>query len=169
MTPTHATTGAPRIRPATADDAAVLAALFNAINSLDGAGPVVRMTADVVRRDLLGAEPLALLLVGCLDGPVVGFATAHRLYDSTRAAPCLMLNDLYVAPEARRRGVARALMARLSAIALESHAACLWWGVDQGDEEASAFYAALGATPEEVFTGHILDHAAMQALAREAA
>jgi GNAT superfamily N-acetyltransferase len=159
----------PVVRAAEAGDAAVVAELFNAINSLDAGGPLVPMTAETVRRDLLGPDPLAVLRVAELDGAVVGFATAHRLYDSIRAAPCLMLNDLYVAPAARRRGAGRALMAHLAAIARDWDAACLWWGVDQGDDEARAFYAALGAREEEVFTGHLLDRDAMARLAATAA
>ena len=102
-----------RVRPARLEEAEAVAALFNAINSMDGPPPLVPMTAETVRRDLLGADPRAALLVAELDGALVGFVTGNAIYDSARSADAWLLNDLYVAPEARRRGAGRALVAQL--------------------------------------------------------
>ena len=158
----------PRIRAAGPADAATVAGLINAINSLDGATPAMPMTAEVVARDLLGAAPKAWLRVAELDGEVVGFATAGAIYDAERQAEALMLLDLYVVPAARRRGAARALMAALAAEAVRRGAGCLWWGVDEGDDEATAFYRAIGAVTEGRFSGEILEGAALARLAAEA-
>lgn len=154
------------IRPAVAADAAAVAALINAINSLDG--PLPRpMTATVVNRDLLGPQPRALLRVAELDGRVIGFATANFIYDAARQADALMLLDLYVEPAFRRRGAARALMAALAAQAERLGAGCLWWGVDEGDDEATLFYRAIGAVSEGAFSGEILEGDALRRLATE--
>ena len=144
-----------------------MAALFTALNTMDGPPPPVEMTADAVRRDLLGAEPRAVLLVAELGGALVGFATGNAVYDSVRAADAFFLNDLYVAPEARRRGAGRALVARLAAVARGRGARCLWWGVDLGDDEALRFYEALGAEDEGGFVGRILVGPAFEALASQ--
>lgn len=153
------------VRPARAEDAPAVAELFNAINSMDGPRPPVWMTAETVRRDLLGASPRAALLVAEVDGRLAGFVTGNAVYDSMRAADAFFLNDLYVAPEARRRGAGRALVARLAALAKERGALCLWWGVDLGDDEALRFYDALGAEDEGQFFGRILVGPAFEALA----
>jgi ribosomal protein S18 acetylase RimI-like enzyme len=159
----------PRIRAAEARDAEVVAALVNAINSLDGGAPAMPMTPEVVRRDLLGPRPKALLRLAELDGAVVGFATAGFIYDAERAADALMLLDLYVVPEARRRGAARALMAALATEAKRHGAGCLWWGVDEGDDEATLFYRAIGARSEGRFSGELLEGDALDRLAAEGA
>ena len=99
------------IRLAEDGDADAVAALINAINSLDGPAPALPMTADVVRRDLIGARARAKLLVAVHDGRVVGFATAGAIYDAERQADALMLLDLYVMPGSRRRGLARQVQA----------------------------------------------------------
>jgi ribosomal protein S18 acetylase RimI-like enzyme len=156
-----------RIRGAEARDAEAVAALINAINSLGGMTPQVPMTPVVVRRDLLGAQPKALLHVAELDGAVVGFATAGFIYDASRCADAMMLLDLYVAPQARRRGAARALMASLATVAQRHGAGCLWWGVDEGDDDALGFYRAIGAESEGRFGGEILEGAALGRLAGE--
>jgi ribosomal protein S18 acetylase RimI-like enzyme len=153
------------IRPARPADAAAVAALINAINSLDG--PVeLPMTPAVVRRDLLGDRPKALLRVAEAGGRITGFATAGLIYDAERAAFAMMLLDLYVEPAFRRRGHARALMAALAAEALREGAGCLWWGVDEGDDEAMLFYRSIGARSEGMFSGEIIEGTALAALAR---
>jgi GNAT superfamily N-acetyltransferase len=157
------------IRPARAEEAEAVAALFNAINTLDGGAPAVPMTAEILRRDLLGPHPRAVLLVAEHDGAVAGFATGGLVYDAERAADAMMLLDLYVAPAARRRGLGRALVAGLAAEARRRGAACLWWGVDAGDEEAMLFYQAIGAEGEGPFTGMILAGPAYGRLAAEGA
>ncbi|BDG71103.1 GNAT family N-acetyltransferase [Roseomonas fluvialis] len=152
-------------RPAEADD---VAAMFNAINSLDGPGPVVPMTGAHVRHHLLGPNPLSMLRVAEADGVLAGFVTGNIVFDSTRAAGGCIVVDLFVRPEFRRRGIARALMAALAAETRAAGAVCLWWGVDDGDDEASAFYDSIGAVIEEHFTGRLLAGAAYDTLAAEA-
>jgi GNAT superfamily N-acetyltransferase len=99
---------------------------------------------------------------------VAGFATAGLIYDAERCAWALMLLDLFVAPEHRRNGLARGLMAALAAEALRQGAGCLWWGVDEGDDAATLFYRSIGARSEGRFSGEVLERAAMIRLAAEA-
>jgi GNAT superfamily N-acetyltransferase len=155
------------IRAAGPDDAPAVAALVNAINSLGDRPPEMPMTASAVLRDLIGPQAKAILRVAEHEGRVAGFATAGLVYDGSRSAWALMLLDLYVAPEARRRGLARGLMASLAAEALRHDAGCLWWGVDEGDDEATLFYRAIGAVSEGWFSGEVLLGAAMRTLAGE--
>jgi ribosomal protein S18 acetylase RimI-like enzyme len=154
-------------RPATPADAAALAALINALNSLDGPPPMP-MTPEVAMRDLLGPGARAWLRLAELDGQVIGFATATAIYEARRQSDIMMLLDLYVAPEARRRGAARALMAALAAEAQARGASALWWGVDEGDDEAILFYRAIGAESEGRFSGEILEGDALARLAAAA-
>lgn len=153
------------VRPARPEEAGTVAELFNGINSIGRDAPPVTMTAEHVRRHLLGADPWAVLLVGELDEVVAGFVTASPTYDSERAAGCFIIVDLYVAPAARRHGLGRALMAGMAAEARRRGAGCLWWGVDDGDDEAFAFYRAIGAEAAEHFTGMILIDRAFTVLA----
>ena len=108
----------------------------------------------------------AALVTGGASG--IGFATATAIYEAMRQGDIMMLLDLYVAPEARRRGAARALMAALAAEARARAASALWWGVDEGDDEAILFYRAIGAISEGGFSGEILEGMALARLAAEA-
>lgn len=153
-----------RVRAAGPGDAAMVAELINAINSLDGP-PARPMTEAVALRDLVGPTPRAWLRLAEDAGRVVGFATASPIYDAERQADAMMLLDLYTLPEARRRGAARALMAELAREAVARGAGCLWWGVDEGDDEATAFYRAIGAVSEGRFSGEIIEGPALARLA----
>jgi ribosomal protein S18 acetylase RimI-like enzyme len=155
------------IRQARDVDAAAVAALINAINEL-GPGAAERMTPAIVLRDLICTQPKALLRVAEDTGRVVGFATAGLIYDAERCAFAMMLLDLYVEPAFRRRGHARALMADLAAEALRQGARCLWWGVDEGDDEATLFYRSIGARSEGMFSGELIEGAALTRLAEGA-
>ena len=156
------------IRPASIAEAEEVARLFNAINSLDGTPPLVTMTAAHVVQHLLGPGPWSVLRVAEAEGTLAGFVTASPVYDSERAAGGYIIVDLYVRPDFRRRGIGRALVAAMAAHARRAGAVCLWWGVDEGDDTATAFYNALGADAEGRFEGRILTGAACETLAAEA-
>ncbi|WP_237217032.1 GNAT family N-acetyltransferase [Falsiroseomonas oryziterrae] len=150
------------IRRAVAADAAPFAALLRALNEEPGLAPE-RITPERVRRDLI-EDPRAIVLVAEEAGEIVGLATAHPSYDSGHSRWGVFLNDLYVAPGSRRRGIARALV---GAVAREARAAgCdhLWWNADAGDDLAFRFHRSLGAEEAEV-TDFLLAGAAFDRLA----
>lgn len=153
------------IRPAEPREAETVAGLINAINSLDGPPPELRMTASVVLRDLICDRPRARLRVADFGAGPIAFATSAPLYDALRHADALFLLDLYTAPAHRRRGAARALLAELAAHAVATGAGCLFWGVDDGDDAALLFYRAIGSVSEGRFSGEILEGEALRALA----
>jgi hypothetical protein len=56
-------------------------------------------------------------------------------------------------------------MAALATEARASGVTAIWWGVDDGDDEAKSFYGVIGAVAEEHFTGMLLEGYALGALA----
>lgn len=136
------------IRQAVAADAAPIAALLRELNEEPGLRPD-RITPERVAHDLIG-DPRVLVLLAELAGEPVGVATAHPSYDSGHSRWGMFLNDLYVAPGARRRGIARALVAAVAAEARRQGGEFLWWNADAGDELALAFHRRLGAEEAEV-------------------
>ena len=127
-------------------DAVPFAALLRALNEEPGQHPD-RITADSVARDLL-ADARASVLVAEEGGMIVGLATGHPYYDSGTSAWGMVMNDLYVAPEARRRGLGRALVEAMARTSAAQGGAFLWWDADMGDALAQAFHRGIGAAEE---------------------
>ena len=122
-------------------------------------------TVEDTRRDGFGPAPHYGSLIAELDGRPVGLLTHFPSYSTYKGRPCLHVNDLYVAPEARERGVARRLMARACRLALERDCCRVELKVLETNT-ARDFYESIGmgATAEVAYT--IFDQA-LETLARE--
>lgn len=139
-----------RIAPATAADVDDLVALATEMDVFYGAvrpdSPQQR--AAEIGAALFGVPPAAFALLARDDADkVVGFAAYSFLWPALGLSTSLYLKELYVAGTARRAGVATALMRGLYTIAAERGCSRVEWTTDESNEQAKAFYTALGAKP----------------------
>jgi GNAT superfamily N-acetyltransferase len=95
--------------------------------------------------DAFGPRPRFELMVAELDGAVVAYAVSFITYSTFLARPTLFLEDIFVHPEARRRGVARALVESLRRRAADLGCGRFEWMVLDWNADALAFYEGLGA------------------------
>lgn len=153
------------IRRAEGRDAAPLAALLRALNTEPGLHPE-RITAQRVARDLI-ADARVTLLVAESDGLLQGFVSGHPYYDSGASRWGAIMNDLYVAPEARRRGLGRALLAALAEATAQEGGEFLWWDADEDDDLALAFHRGIGAQEDRTHN-FLIEGADFAALAEAA-
>jgi ribosomal protein S18 acetylase RimI-like enzyme len=139
----------PRIRPIGPDDRDAWQSLFTAYGVfyetdfppavLDGVWTWLMDAAHEV--SALVAE---IDEVDGVDGPtVVGFAHLRRLHDTFTAGPAWSLDDLYVAPEQRGAGIARALIAACEAAAHSAGGGTLRWITASGNSTAQRLYDAV--------------------------
>lgn len=131
-----------QIRRADIDDIARIAPLFDAYRSFYGQ-PSDLARADAFLRERLARGESALLLAE-RDGEALGFTHLYPLFSSVRTARVWLLNDLFVADGARRRGVARALLDAAAAFAREQGAAGLMLETGRNNGPARALYRAAG-------------------------
>jgi GNAT superfamily N-acetyltransferase len=103
-------------------------------------------TEDDLRRTLFGERPAANVLIARLNSTPVGFALFFQSYSTFLAKPGIYLEDLFVLPEHRGRGVGKALLVRLARIARERDCGRLEWSVLDWNAPAIEFYQRLGAT-----------------------
>ena len=153
------------LRPASANDAEAVFALLRALAEAVGEAEHFSCTVEDVHRDGFGPAPLYETLIAELDGAPVGVLTLFPTYSTYKGRPCLHVNDLYVEPEARQRGIARRLMARVCRMALERNCCRVELKVLQNNA-ARDFYETIGmgATAEVAYT---IRGDALQALAGE--
>ncbi|MBM3344730.1 MAG: GNAT family N-acetyltransferase [Betaproteobacteria bacterium] len=103
-------------------------------------------TALDLEAELFGARPVIEAIVALADGVPTGFALYFHNYSTFLARKGLYLEDLYVKPAFRRRGIGRALLVRLARIAVERGCGRFEWSVLDWNTPAIQFYEGLGAT-----------------------
>ena len=153
------------ISPAAPEDAALLLGFIRELAEYERLAHAVAATEEDLRRTLFGRDAYAHALIASLDGQPAGFAVYFFNYSTFLGRPGLYLEDLYVRPAARRRGVARRLLAHLAGIALERGCGRMEWAVLDWNERAIGFYVSLGASPNEEWTTYRLSSDALRRLA----
>ena len=117
-------------------DLDALAVLFDAYRGFYGQPSDVTRARDWLRTRMRVGE--SVVLVAEIDGAVAGFVQLYPMFSSVRTARTWILNDLFVAEAARRRGVARALLDAAAAFAREDGAAGISLETTRGNTAALA-------------------------------
>ncbi len=125
----------------------------------------VRTDKAMLGRHLFGARPMAEVLIAQEDRRAIGFALFFHNFSTFEGRPGLYLEDLFVAPDARGKGVGKALLKRLARLALERDCARLEWWVLDWNQPAIDFYRSIGARPMDEWTVQRVDGEALHALA----
>jgi GNAT superfamily N-acetyltransferase len=156
------------IRPATAVDLPLIAALIRDLAEFEKLASEVRFDEKVLGEKLFGPRPYAEVLIGEIDGEPQGFALFFHNFSTFEGRPGIYLEDLFVRPEARGSGLGKALLAELAALAVERDCARLEWWVLDWNEAAIGFYRKLGARPMDEWTVMRVDGTALAQLAAAA-
>jgi len=122
-------------------------------------------TEESIRASLFGPRPFAEVVLASSGSTPVGFALFFHNFSTFLGRPGLYLEDLFVLPEWRGRGVGRRLLTHLASIAVERGCGRMEWAVLDWNESAIGFYRRLGAQMLDDWricrlTGDALDRAA---------
>ena len=154
------------IVPATERDVPVILDLIRQFAEYERLSHVVTATEEQLRATLFGKRPFAETLLASYGGECVGFALYFTNYSTFLAKPGLYLEDLFVKPNARGKGVGRALLQRLAQIAVERGYGRMEWSVLDWNQPAIEFYKKLGAVPHDEWTIFRLTGDSLTRLAR---
>lgn len=132
------------IRPATVNDAGLLAALIRELAEYEKELDAVEITESQLVRDGFGPAPKFRALIAEWDQQPVGYAFFFDFY-STWTGPHLFLEDLFVRPQFRGKGIGRRLMAQVAEIARKEDCTAMRWEVLAWNQSAIGVYRALGA------------------------
>ena len=153
------------IRTATADDVPLIRDFIHDLAVYEKLESEAVATDADLRETLFGRRPAAEVLIGDLEGEAVGFALFFHNYSTFLGKAGLYLEDLFVRPAARGKGVGRALLSRLAALAVERGCGRFEWSVLDWNAPAIGFYESLGAEPMTGWTVYRLTGDALAALA----
>jgi GNAT superfamily N-acetyltransferase len=140
------------IREASEADLSVILEMIRGLAEYEKLSHSVTATDDALRRTLFGPKRGAEVLLADEDDTCQGFALFFPNYSTFLAKPGLYLEDLFVRPEARGRGIGLALLQRLAQIALERDYGRVEWAVLDWNEPAIGFYKRMGAVPLHEWT-----------------
>lgn len=121
-----------------------------------------------LQQSLFGARPAAEVLLAWHGENVVGFSVFFQNFSTFEGRPGVYIEDVFVEPEYRGRGIGRALFVRIAKIASERGCARLEWAVLDWNVRAVEFYRKMGAVAMDEWTVFRLNGAALNRLAEAA-
>ena len=139
------------IRPATPSDVPTILRFVRELAAFEREPDAVEATEASLHEALFGADPAAEAVIA-EDGEPLGFALFFHKFSTWTGRRGLYLEDLYVTPAARGRGVGSALLRHLAGIALDRRCARFEWAVLDWNADAIAFYRGVGAVGMEDWT-----------------
>jgi GNAT superfamily N-acetyltransferase len=133
------------IRPAAEADVPVLLSMIRELAEFERLAQEVEIGAELLRASLFGERPVATALLARAEDAVAGYAIYYRTFSTFVGRPGVFLEDIYVRPEFRRRGLGRALLEAVAKNCVELGGGRLEWNALHWNENALRFYRGLGA------------------------
>ena len=134
------------IRAAELRDVTAIVQLIRELAEFEHLTHLLQVTPEKLRPHLFGERAVVEALVAESAGDVVGFALFFTNFSTFLAQPGLYLEDLYVQPIQRGRGVGEALLSRVGRLAVERDYGRFEWSVLDWNANAIRFYERMGAT-----------------------
>ena len=154
-----------RILPATTADVSVILEMIRGLAEYEKLTHMMCATEEKLRETLFAVPPAADVLLAWHDEECAGFALFFPNYSTFLAKPGIYLEDLFVKPHLRGKGLGFALLKALAGIARERGCGRVEWAVLDWNEPSIAFYRKLGAAPLDDWTTFRLTGAALEELA----
>ena len=153
------------IRPAILADVPAILSFVRELAAFEREPDGVEATEPMLAAALFGERPAAEAVIAEADGVVAGFALFFHNFSTWTGRRGLYLEDLYVTPAARGRGVGKALLRHLAQVATTRGCARFEWSVLDWNADAIAFYRSVGAVGMEDWTVQRLSGEALVQLA----
>jgi GNAT superfamily N-acetyltransferase len=134
------------LRPAEPRDVDAIVDLIRGLAEFEKLTHLLEVTPDKLALHLFGPKPVVEAVVAERGGRVVAFALFFTNFSTFLARPGLYLEDLFVTPEERGRGIGAALLEHLARLAAARDYGRFEWSVLDWNEGAIRFYEGMGAT-----------------------
>jgi GNAT superfamily N-acetyltransferase len=154
------------IAPARPEDVPLILELITELAEYERLAHEVEATEPLLREALFSDAPVAHAVIARTEqGVPAGFALFFFSFSTFVGRPGLYLEDLFVRPEFRKRGLGRQLLAYLARVAVDRGCGRMEWSVLNWNEMAIRVYRAIGARPMDEWTVQRLTGQALANLA----
>lgn len=157
------------IRTATEADVSLLLEFIRAIAEYEKLLDQVTATEDSLRESLFGSRPVAEALLAEWENQPAAYAIYFHNFSTFTGRPGLYLEDIFVNPEFRQRGIGQKLLAHLAGIASERNCPRFEWVALDWNKNAINFYENLGAQQLAEWRLFRMETPAITAIAGESA
>jgi GNAT superfamily N-acetyltransferase len=154
-----------RIEPASERDVPLILKFIKGLAEYERLEHEVVATETSLRETLFGPRPAAEVVIGYGGREPAGFALYFQNYSTFLGRPGLYVEDLFVLPDWRGRGLGRKLLLHIVKLAVERGCGRVEWAVLDWNEPAIGFYRRIGAQAMEEWTVHRLTGDALRRLA----
>jgi GNAT superfamily N-acetyltransferase len=152
------------IRAARADEASLVLGFVRELADYEELSHEVDATEDMIESALFGPDPRLFCDIAEWDGVPVGFSLWFLNFSSFRGRHGIFLEDVFVRPAFRGRGIGKALLAALARRCVEKGWTRFEWSVLDWNAPSIAFYRSLGATLLDEWTICRMSGEALRAL-----
>jgi GNAT superfamily N-acetyltransferase len=152
------------LRMATVVDVPVILRCIRGLAEYERLAHECLASEELLRGSLFGESPAAQVVLAMSDDEPAGFALWFRSYSTFLARPGIYLEDLFVFPGFRGRGIGRRLLEHLAQVAVSKGYGRLEWAVLDWNVDAIGFYESLGAVPMSDWTTYRVTGPALAAL-----
>jgi GNAT superfamily N-acetyltransferase len=156
------------LRDATPDDAPLIRQFIVWLAEYEREPDAVRATVEDILRDGFGKAPYFRVVIAEWDKEPAGFAFYFFSYSTWLGRPSLYLEDLFVRPVHRGKGIGAALLRHLARIAVDRGCGRFVWQVLDWNEPSIRFYESLGAKVVKEWLTMRVDGEALRTLAESA-
>ena len=140
------------IRPAEPADVPAILKLIRELADYEHLLDQCIATEELLTKNLFGPERAAEILVAVRDNAIVGYAIFFKTFSTFLARPGIYLEDIYVQPQHRGKGIGKGMLREIARIAVSRDYGRVEWSVLDWNAPSIAFYKSLGAFPLEEWT-----------------
>lgn len=153
------------IRTAVEADVPVILQMICGLAEYERAPDQVVCDEKRLRESLFGAKPDAEVLLACAGDVPAGFAVFFQNYSTWLGRKGIYLEDLFVLPEMRGKGIGKALLKAVATVARDRECSRVEWSVLDWNQPAIDFYRSLGAVAKDEWTVYRLNRQEIEKLA----
>jgi GNAT superfamily N-acetyltransferase len=141
-----------KLRFATKHDVPLILSFIKQLAEYEKLPHEVVATESLLEQTLFGETKVAEVIFGEYRGQAVGFALFFHNFSTFLGRPGIYLEDLFIQPELRGKGLGKIMLGYLATLAKERNCGRLEWWVLDWNEPSINFYKSLGATPMDEWT-----------------